>query len=130
MNESNYLILSDLDDGQRLLELVRPLCSSALCAGSGRLPSSAELRKATLILVSEADPHLAMVLDHLALSPSTPILVLGSGGGLPAAALRLRERRLIDYLRVPVSRLILEQRLVFLSQVQRMSSEQDRKSVV
>lgn len=123
MNENNYLILSDLDNGQRLLELVRPLCSSALCAGSGRLPSSEELRKATLVLVSEADPHLAKVFDHHALSPSTPILVLGSGGGLPATALCLRERRLIDYLPVPVSRLILEQRLLFLSQVQRISSE-------
>lgn len=123
MNDSNYLLLSDLDDGQRLQALVRPLCSSALCAGSGRLPSAEELRKATLILVSEADANLTMVLDHQALLPSTPIVVLGSGGGLPAAALRLRERRLIDYLMVPVSRLVLEQRLVFLSQVQRMSSE-------
>jgi diguanylate cyclase (GGDEF)-like protein len=123
MNDSNYLILSDLDDGQQLQALVRPLCSSALCAGSGHLPSSVELRKATLILVSEADPNLAMVLDHHALPPSTPILVLGSGGGIPSAALRSRERRLIDYLRVPVSQLILEQRLSFLSKVQRMSSE-------
>jgi len=123
MQESKQLSLSDLDSHHRLRALVRPLCSSACCLGSALPPSSEELRRATMIIVAEHDPILASIIEQSALPPSTPILVLGSGAQLPAAMLRLRDSRLVDYLVVPVSLGILEQRLTFLSRVQRVSSE-------
>ena len=123
MNESKQLSLADLEDNQRLRALVRPLCPSACCLGAALPEAPEELRKATLILVTEHFPDFEALLDHPILPPSTPILVLGSGQHLPATVLRPRQQRLLDFLVVPASLEILEQRLAFLSRVQRVSSE-------
>lgn len=123
MQESKELSLSDLDNHHRLRALVRSLCSSACCLSSTLPRSAEELRKATLIVVAEQDPILESIIEQPVLPPSTPILILGSGSHLPAAALRPGESRLLDYLVVPVSLEILKQRLSFLSRVQRVSSE-------
>lgn len=123
MSESTHLTPADIDGGRRLQEAVRSLCPSALCILAGRPPQDHELRRATVVVAGAHGDCLERIFNHDGLPHSTPVLILGQGGDLPAALLDRKDGRLIDYLALPAPLAILGHRLAFLSRVQRISSE-------
>ncbi len=129
MIETRFLTASDLSSPQGLQDLVAPLCPSALCLTPNTLPSTEELAKATLILVS-CTPATALesLLEHPQLRPFTPILVLGISNEPPSVLLQYQNRFLLDFLMAPVSLGIFQHRIRFLCRIQRMVVEHQTNS--
>jgi diguanylate cyclase (GGDEF)-like protein len=128
MTDTRYLTASDLGNDQRLKELVRPFCRSALCLSSGVTPSPEELRKATLILITDTTVAIQALLEHSSLPPSTPILFLGVGTSVPPLFQHYHDKLLLDCMLVPVPLDIFQHRITFLSRVQKMSVEHHANS--
>ncbi len=123
MTDTRYLTVSDIGKDQRLKELVRPLCKSALCLSPGEIPCPEDLRKATLILVTDSVTALQPLLAHSALPPSTPILFLGVEPSVPPLFQQYRNKLLLDCMVLPVPFDVFRHRITFLSRVQKMSVE-------
>ncbi len=128
MTDTRYLTASDLGNDQRLKELVRPFCRSALCLSSGVTPSPEELCKATLILITDTTVAIQALLEHSSLPPSTPILFLGVGTSVPPLFQHYHDKLLLDCMLVPVPLDIFRHRITFLSRVQKMSVEHHANS--
>lgn len=128
MTDTRYLTASDLGSDQRLKELVRPLCRSALCLSPGVIPSPEDLRKATLILITDPIVAIQALLEHPALPPSTPVLFLGVGTTVPPLFQHYHDKLLLDCMVVPVPLDIFRHRISFLSRVQKMSVEHHANS--
>jgi diguanylate cyclase (GGDEF)-like protein len=128
MTDNRYLTASDLGPNQRLKELVQPLCPSALCLSSGAIPSSGELRKATLILITDPAEEIEALLGNPALPASTPILFLSSHPFVPPFFQNYQNKWLLDYLFIPAPLEVFFHRVTFLSRVQRMSVEHHANS--
>lgn len=123
MTDKRYLTASDISTGPRLKELVTLLCPSALSISPGNNPSTAELRKATIIIISDLSDEMRPILEHPSLPPSTPILFLSCQATVPPLFQYYRDKLLLDLLLLPVSLEIFLLKLSFLSQVQKMSVE-------
>lgn len=130
MTDTRYLTTSYFDPDQRLRELVHPLCPSALYISQGVIPSSEELRKATLILIIDPAGEIQPLFERTSLPPSTPILFLSSGASLPPIFQKYRDTFLLDYMFVPVPLDVFMHRITFLSRMQRMSVEHHANSTI
>jgi len=122
MIDNRYVTASDLGTNQRLKEIVLSCCTSALCIAQGPPPTPEELRRATLILLT--DPvNGRQLLEHSALPPSTPVLYLSCEETFPLFLQQYRDRFLLDCMLIPVPLDIFQQRIHFLCRVQKMSVE-------
>lgn len=130
MTDKYYIAPPDLHSGKQMMELVRPICASALCLFPGTRPNPDEYRKAALILTDNDPEKLPALLKTPSLPESTPILVLVAGETIPHPIIPPKEGRLIDYLVVPVSQDIFRHRISFLCQVQKISTEHHANSTM
>ena len=128
MTDTRYLTASDLGNDQCFKELVHPLCKSALCLSPGNIPSAEELRKATLILITDPAVAIGPLMEHSSLPPSTPILFLGVGPSVPPLFQHYRDKLLLDCMLVPVPFEVFRHRIAFLGRVQKLSVEHHANS--
>jgi diguanylate cyclase (GGDEF)-like protein len=128
MTDHRYVTASDLDSNKFLKEFVHPVCPFALYICQGTTPSPEKLGTATLILTSDLTAQLQQLLDHSALPPFTPIIVLSNETTIPPFTQRFGEKFLLDFMPVPVPLEILRYRIAFLRRVQRTSTEHQTHS--
>lgn len=123
MTDPRYIAASDLNSNQRLKELVHSACPSALCHVPGIIPSTEELRQATLLIIADPTEKVQFLLEHPSLPASTPVLFLCTGESFPALFRQYQDNRLLDYLFCPTFLDAFLHRLAFLGQVQKISAD-------
>ncbi len=128
MTDNRYLTVSDLVPGQRLKELVLPLCASALYLSQGLVPSQEELRKASLILITGATDEIQPLFEHSSLPPSTPILFLSAEAFVPPFFQHYRDKFLLDFMSVPVPLEVFLHKINFLCRMQKICVEHHANS--
>ncbi|MFH0784445.1 MAG: diguanylate cyclase [Pseudomonadota bacterium] len=128
MTDKRYLTASDISTGQRLKELVSLHCPSALSISPGDSPSTTELRKATIILLTDLSDEMRPILEHSSLPLSTPILFLSCQAATPPLFQYYRDKLLLDLLLIPVPLETFLHKISFLNRVQKMSVEHHANS--
>ena len=130
MTNRNFIVPPDLESGDYMKTLVHPLCSSALCLFPGTKPNDNEYRKAVLAIIGPDPEQLTALLQNPSLPESTPILILVHDGTIPTFIGTHNQARLIDFLLIPVSEEVFRQRISFLRQVQKISTEHHASSTI
>jgi diguanylate cyclase (GGDEF)-like protein len=123
MTDKEYITPSDLYSGEIIQRLVHRKLRTVLCFFPGTIPENEELQKSVLIITGGAPEHIVALIENDHLPEYTPILYLGEGDEIPYSIQQYSANRLIDYLRLPVSKQIFLHRISLLSQVQKISAE-------
>jgi diguanylate cyclase (GGDEF)-like protein len=120
-DEKNRILPQDLKSGKAIKEMLLPTHPSILFIFPGMVVQPEEYQQATLVIaLSESDQATTLTVEK-GLPEYIPILFLGTEDRLPSAIVNNATARLIDYLRVPVSKEIFFHRISLLTQVQRIS---------
>jgi diguanylate cyclase (GGDEF)-like protein len=127
-DEKKQILPQDLMAGETIKKMVLVKHPSTLFVFPGMAVRPEEYQRATLAIALSDSDHVAIQAMEKELPEDTPILFLGAEDRLPIACVSNTSARIIDYLRIPVSKEIFFHRISLLTQVQRISSTSSQKS--
>lgn len=123
MTEKKYITASDLSSGETIKQLIHSNFSGVFCFFPGLSPQTQDFQRSALIVTCGPPEHIASLIENDNLPEYTPILYLGTDDSILYILQQYGNKRIIDYLSLPVSNQIFLHRLSLLSQVHKISSE-------
>ena len=121
-DEKKQILPQDLKAVEIIKEFLLLAHPSTLVIFPGMAVRPEEYQRATLVIALSDSDHATMLTVEKELPEYTPILFLGTEDRPPIACVSNATARVIDYLRVPVSKEIFYHRISLLTQVRRIST--------
>lgn len=123
MTDKKRIGASDIDSSESIKRLVHDECSSVLCFFPDSTPRPEEFEQSVLIVTMGGPEQIASLLANDYLPEHTPILYLGTSDIVPDFIQQADEKRLIDYLELPVTNQLFLHRVSLLKKFQKIGSE-------
>lgn len=120
-DEIRQILPQDLETDKTIKEILQRNYPSTLFVFSGMTLQPEEYQRATLVIALAHIDNVKTLTAEKNIPEHTPILFLGTEDRLPIACVENTTTRLIDYLRVPVSKELFLHKVSLLSQVQRIT---------
>ena len=128
-DEKKLILPQDLEEGEIIKEILLSNYPLTLFISPGMTVGPKDYERATVVIASSNSDQVSTLAAEQDLPENTPILFLGTGDRLPSVCSGNGTSRLVDYLRVPVSKEIFLHKISLLSQVQKISSKASKQVI-